>query len=230
MNNRVLIAAPFGDGKEYSINEWLNWIATQRHEDYDVAVCVNGKSAETLAEKVELMKKVEIRGRPITVLHLPFDAYHGLLERLTYSREKLRQYAVDEGFDWIFWLDSDTIPAFKDAIHHLLEHKKTVISGLYFYKGTKQPVAIDLETETNFKLEKLQVAVQKDELLPAWGFGYGCVLMHRSVFEAVPFKHYEKNSDDFAHCHAMDEAGVPRWLCPLVICKHYHSEEFTVKK
>lgn len=229
--NKVLIAAPIGDGKEYSINEWLQWIADQPYKNYDVVLCVNGKTPENIEKKCSMLKECLINDRPITILKLPYDQYHTTKHRLAYSREKIREYAINGGYDYLLWLDTDTIPFIMDAIQLLINQEKEVISGLYFYKGTKQSVIVDDSTLTNVSYERITKLVETGEVVKVWGFGFGIVLMARSVFDKFSFDYrykYEDWSEDFIACELLEKNNVERWFYARIICKHYHSKDFTI--
>lgn len=228
----VLIAAPIGDGKEYSINEWFKWISEQPYDDYDVVLCVNGKSAESVAEKKAMLEEVRINDRPLLVLSLPYDQYHTTKHRLAYSRDMIRSFAIEKRYDYVFWLDTDTIPIIMDTIPLLIAQEKDVISGLYFYKGTKQSVIIDKDTLTNVQYSRIKELVMSGEVIKVWGFGFGCLLMAKSVLDKFSFDYtykYEDWSEDFIACELIEKAGIDRWFYARMICKHYHSKDFTLE-
>ena len=228
---KVLIAAPFGDSKEYSINEWLGWISEQDYSNYEVAVCVNGRSEESQKKKIDLMKQIEINDRALHVLSLPFSQYHTTKVRISRSRELLRAFAIGRGYDYIFWLDSDTIPMKLDAITKLMKWDVGMVSGLYCYKNSKQPIVIDKDTRTNMTLKKIEACAKNNELVEVLGFGFGCVLVKREVFEKVVFDYTymrEAWTDDFQYCEYMDKAGIKRYFDPWVVCKHLHRSGFTI--
>ena len=229
---KILIAAPIGGKKQYSINAWFDWIAKQTFpkEDVEACICVNGADYKEVAE---LIRQVEISypdgyKQLIKVLELPDSERISVIAKITYSREMIRRYAVENNFDYIFFLDTDTIPASKDAIQLLLNHKKDVISGLYFYKNTKQPVVIDAETNTNISLDRCQELALKREICEVWGFGFGCLLLSRRAFEKNAFDYSlfgDERSDDFGYCHVLEQVGIKRFFDPYVICKHYVDPE-----
>ena len=231
MEKKVLIAAPFGDGKEYSINEWLGWISSQDYENFEVAVCVNGRSEESLKKKFELMQQIEINGKKIEVLILPFNQYHTTKIRISRSRDLLRHYAIEKGFDYMFWLDSDTIPTILHALPELMKWERGVVSGLYFYKNSKQSIVIDKETHINMSLKKIQENAENKKLMEVLGFGFGCCLVSREVFEKIPFDYSfmrEAWTDDFQYCEFCTREGIKLYFDPQVICKHYHQRDFTI--
>jgi len=229
MKPNVLIAAPVGDGKEYSINEWFSWIASQAYDDFDVCVCVNGRTPESARAKAELMKVVEINHRPLIVL-VEDSPIKSIIEIITLSRERIRQYAVKGGYDFIFWLDTDTIPHNLGTIKTLLSWEKPFVSGLYFYKRTKVPVAVNEKTGTNFTIEELETASAERKPILVWGVGLGCCLMAREVFERFAFdftKYGDRVGEDFMYCEQAKLAGYDVLLDPWILCRHYHSENMT---
>ena len=230
---KVLISAPIGGHKQYSINTWFQWIANQDYQNFEVCLCANGDVRKSILEKI---KQVEIKTKfgkikQIVGLELPKSDDLSIIQKITYSRETIRRYAVKNRFDAIFWLDTDTIPANKDAIKKLLDHDLESISGLYFYKESKVPVAIDADTHTNFNLDKIEKAVDAGVVLPTWGTGYGCQ-MHtgRAMITAFDYDLFgEERTDDFGHCHALEQAGIFRWLDPVILCKHLGEKDSLTK-
>ena len=229
-DKKVLICCPVAGFKQYATNIWLDWIATQTYDNFDICVCVNGKGSKEL---VELFKEVEISYpdasvKRLEVLELPYSDKMSCIHNITYSREMIRRFAVKNNYDYIFFLDNDTIPHHKNAIQILIDHKKDVISGLYFYKNTKQPVVIDAETNTNISLDKCQDLALKREICEVWGFGFGCLLLSRKAFKDNEFDYGlfgDERSDDFGYCHVLEQKGIKRYFDPYVICKHFNDPE-----
>lgn len=225
LHKKVLIAAPIGGQKQYSINTWFEWIANQDYEDFDICICVNGKASKELLEKLE---QVEITHKTaglkkIISLELVNSDELSVIQKITYSREKIRRFAVKNGYDYIFFLDTDTIPARTNIIEKLISWNVSIVSGVYFYKGTAQPVIIDKYTHTNISLDVLEKAATKKELIEVWGFGFGCLLLRRDSFEENSFDYDlfgEERTDDFGYCHVLEQKGLKRMLDADILCKH----------
>ena len=224
MVNKVLICAPIGGSKQYSINTWFRWISKQTYPHYDLALCANGENSKQLCSdllKVEIKDQAGRIKKPI-VLHLENSEHLTFIQRITYSREMLRLYAIQENYDYIFWLDTDTIPFHKDVISKLMLHDKESISGLYFYKNSKVSVVIDKDTFTNISIDKMKQLVNDKKICMIMGSGYGC-LLHTGEALKTPFDYKlfgENRTDDFGHCHVLEMKGIPRWFDPSIICKH----------
>jgi hypothetical protein len=233
--SKVLIAAPIGDGKEYSINEWFEWVVNNDYEDVEVALCVNGKSQEAIEKKMRLLKEVELthkNGKKIhlNLLKINYRESYSLFERVSYSREELRLFALENGFSHLFFLDTDTIPATSGALKKLLSRELDFVSGVYFYKGSKQPVLIDEVLRTNVRLEKLKEYYERDEPFRIWGCGYGVLLLSKPLLEQCVFDwdvHKDNWGEDFAHSEMVEKAGFARWCDPTIVCRHYRSKDFT---
>lgn len=229
---KVLIAAPISGTKQYSLNRWLQWIADQTHKDYDFALCVNGENQEELISKLKQIEITDIHGqvkKPVILWNKSKEGVQtSVILNITHARESLRQYALKHNYDKIFFLDSDTIPMFRDAIQMLASSNKAAISGLYMYKNTSVPVAVSIKRKTNPTLEDLREAVDNKELIELYIFGLGCSLIDKSVFEMIPFdfKYFGKEvGEDYGYCFAMQERDIQRWLEPRLICLHLGDEK-----
>jgi hypothetical protein len=230
LNRKVLIAAPIGGQKQYSINQWFEWIANNDYENFDICICVNGKDRHLLVEKLEQVEITHKYGaeKRIKILDLKNSDKLSVIQKITYSREKIRRFAVENGYDYIFFLDTDTIPVHLNVIQRLIAWNQQVVSGVYFYKGTRQPVIIDRWTHTNITLEMLEEAANKGELLEVWGFGFGCVLFRKDIFSVAKFDYDlfgEERTDDFGYVHVIEQLGVKRWLDSSILCQHLQNPE-----
>lgn len=224
---KILISAPICGAKQYSINQWLQFIADQTHKEYDFALCVNGEGQEEL---ISLLKQVEITDihgqtkKPIILVNeLKEGAENTMMLNITHARETLRKYALFNNYDKIFFLDTDTIPLVRDAIDKLISTKKEAVSGLYCYKESSVPVCVSKKRKTNPTLEDLREAVEKRELIDLFMFGLGCALIDKSVFEKIPFDFAyfgKEKGEDYGYCWAMQELTINRYLDPTIVCIH----------
>ena len=233
--NKVLIAAPIGDGKEYSINEWFDWIVNNDFDNIEVAFCVNGMSQESIENKLKLLKTVELVHKsgkkiPFHLLKINYRESYSLFERVGYSREELRLFSIENGFSHLFFLDTDTIPSDSKSLNRLLARNQDFVTGVYFYKGSKQPVLIDEVLRTNVTLEKLEEHFIHGSLFRIWGCGYGCLLMSRKLLECCVFDwdiHKDNWGEDFAHCEMVEKEGFKKFCDARVVCRHYRKKDFT---
>lgn len=229
---RVLIAAPVAGLKQYSINLWFDYIINQDHPAYDVALCCNFKEKEKLAEmlrQVSWTDKHGKQGKPI-VMVLPDEEDITLVHRLNNSRERLRRYAVQNGYDALWWLDTDTIPPSKDALTRLLSWEKPAVSGLYHYKKSYQPVIVSKEKNANASWEDVKASVYGNRLHRISGCGFGCFLVRGQALH-LPFDYYRKGEDyseDLSWNEAAEENGIEQWMDAVILCKHFGADDFEI--
>lgn len=247
-NDKILIGTPITEGKNYSLGDFFLWIAQNTYKNYDVAMGLNGKYSDDFVAKLQA---TQVEGKDLILLKATgLTEYSNVNQRLCAGREIIRQYAVKNDYDYIFWLDSDTFPFYSNAIELLLERKKPFVCGWYLYKRSKIVVAfgakiqakayrdltkdfrglVDKKEEngvvkyyTNVKLEEIEQAFKDGELIPIVGAGYGCCLMSREIFEKYDFSNADPLdgcTDDIIHCKKLLVDKVPMWLDPRVGCKH----------
>jgi len=238
----MMIAAPICEGKNYSINDWLHIVALmiqQRPNDHiDVVFGLNNSSKEYQDKlgEIELtpfgpdktIKPIILRlpqkGRPT---HKPLLHQKERVARtIGRQREQLRDYAIKGDYDWLFFLDTDTIPP-TDAIEALLKTQAVFASGVYLYKHTDRVVAtwlVDKKRDlcSNIPLEEVKKAAYTDTPITIRACGFGCVLLHRSVFGLIPFEwdFDENQSEDIRYCQRAAEHGIEIILVPRVMCQH----------
>lgn len=91
--------------------------------------------------------------------------------------------------EWLFWIDSDTVPPV-GAVDRLLKHGRTLVSGLYYGKHDPHPpIAYTIYNGAFTPINKT-IMWEKGEIIPVDAVGMGCMLTHRSVFEDI-LKNYE---------------------------------------
>lgn len=186
---------------------------------------------------------IEIRDIGITHRHLIDDARNGLAESFLFSDT-----------EWILWLDSDmTFP--KETITELFkvaEEKKTkMVTGVY-YQRQKDHLPVlwsrgdpteqtglsgteNLRAETNKYVGAFTFPhPDKKDPFKVHAAGFGCTLIHRSVFEVLDrpwFKFLPKVcSEDFYFFVNAKEAGFDLWATPVLDLGHIGDAPIITKK
>jgi len=154
----------------------------------------------------------QLADRRRTGMMLSYDDAFVAHGRNNCAREFLRTDA-----EWSLWIDDDMlVPCgnaawFKahtrwknmpdsfaglNAIDRLLSHGKTIVGGLYFgrHPGAN---AIYAEALGNQK-ESEYARTLRPEVKPTAWVGFGCCLVHRSVFESIMAKYSELNGQWFS--------------------------------
>lgn len=235
---KVLIAAPISKNKMYSFNKYLEWIKKQNYPNIEVALITNGEGKHELRTNVGTLLAINnIKG---FVTYLSDDQEKTFKQKMHEAREELLKYAKIKDYTHILWLDTDTIPPSSDAIRKLLRWNKPIVSGLYFYKESTSPLAIDLQGCRNIKLEPLRDAAEHNELIEVRAVGLGCCLVHFSVFDVgfdyakglrnIDGELKEYYGEDFLWCDAQREKGRSIYLDSQILCKHYSERDVEREK
>lgn len=181
------------------------------------------------------------------------------------ARNILATRFMDSGSEWSFWMDSDIVAPignpgwFKrrtgtkhddkwfsySAIERLSSRNKTLIGGVYAERNTSgrlivQP-GISPKDEGDKKIaEQIKMNGPEDRVIQVGWLGFGCVIVHRRVFEDILAKDPEgvkrKNErepynffnaidggpqgEDVAFCQRAAKAGHPSFLDLSVWCGH----------
>lgn len=93
-----------------------------------------------------------------------------------------------ERFEWLFMLDDDVFPP-PDALMRLLSHNERIVSGLYLgRRPPHQPVAYHFHTRedgSGYLPITAEEVTGEPKLIEVEAIGAGCLLVHRTVFEAM---------------------------------------------
>jgi GT2 family glycosyltransferase len=138
------------------------------------------------------------------------------------QREKLAKSALDEGCDYILWIDADMrFP--KETIERLLAHDKPICgvnatTRTMPSKPTAKNLKIDMEAQTNTWTPV--VSKGKTGLEKVTAIGCGVMLVKREVFDNTPqpwfwFYQIPGNKvlgEDVHFCVAAQDAGYETWV------------------
>jgi len=149
--------------------------------------------------------------------------------------------------EWLFMFDSDeTIPS--EALTKLLSWNLPIISGVVFQSSLERPAPTiyrygQRKNGRHYYISKVPEVERfllkqnhdkplatifpstRDDLIECDGVGCGCLLIHRSVFEAIKPPYFKVNSgktsgEDFYFCRKAKRAGFKIYADPGVLCGH----------
>lgn len=170
----------------------------------------------------------------------------GITERelIDEARNNLVTTFLATSTEWLFWMDADMILP-KETIVELFkvaeEKKAKIVTGIYYQrKGKNLPVlwSRGVETENSglsgegspkSKVNKYCGAFMfphpdKKDPFPIHAAGFGCVLVHRSVFETLDYPWFKfikgQCSEDFYFFVNAKEAGFTAWAVPTLKIGH----------
>lgn len=146
------------------------------------------------------------------------------------SRNDLATLAIQNEFDYVFWLDSDMQfkpDTFIRMMDTMQKHDLDILSGLYFRRvAPYSPVLFDKLEMNGDICDFSEFEEIPKELFEVGGCGFGCVLMKTDVFFDVQtkfgnmFAPMGNNGEDVAFCIRARECGFKIWCDPSVICGH----------
>jgi hypothetical protein len=155
------------------------------------------------------------------------------------SRNLLVQRSIDEGFDWIGFLDTD-VECPPNAFTRLLAHHKPFMAGLYRAKKEDREEGKVLWAAWLFDEDKngyMPIANwDGNGIMEVDVIASGLMLIHRSVFEKVGFPWFKWTrdtelagsgkgvSEDFNFCEKVKDAGFDIIIDTVVQASHICGE------
>src|SRR3989344_6858727 len=220
---KVLVGCPTYDGMDYCREAYARHVQHLHYPNYDVVLVDNSKDGK-------YKKKLENNG--IKVIK---DAWKEKpMDRVISSRNILRQYAIDNSYDYLLMLEQDVIPP-QAVIEMLLRHSKPVVSGIYFKPFTlnikfanktvkRRELRPLLYAAVPGNPDKLHFCTKKDVagsyLVKAAAAGLGCMLIHRDVFSQLSFRSDGTAYDDMFFCQDLRSKNIPLYADTSVKCRH----------
>ncbi len=117
---KILVGCPTSKDYEYCLEEYLLGLFSLNYPNYDILIVDN-------SEDDEFFDKLKSYG-----LKVAKGGFHNpVIKRIVESRNALRNYVLEEGYDYFFSLEQDVIPP-RDVINMLLSAQQKIVSGLYF--------------------------------------------------------------------------------------------------
>jgi len=154
------------------------------------------------------------------------DLYLPASYSIDLSRCDIVKHAIENKYDYILWVDSDTIIP-KNTLKRLMSHDKDIVSGVYSYKliGGKNAVAKrfipnEVDAYEDIPLDEIRA---KDNIFEVDGIGFGCVLTKMEIFNHIhdPWFVLTKNmGEDIDFCRKAQNAGYKIYLDPKVLAGH----------
>ena len=213
----VLLGCVTYDKDSAYLEGFMESIKTQTYKDFDL-LFIDTSSAEGYDAK--------LRETGAEVIRDSFSHDHSI-KKITGGRAKVREYALEHGYDYLFFVDSDVrLPG--EALARLIADDKAVVAGVYLTiqnimgKRFLLPVVADFTDEPDScRPMALRESLGKDIKEVAW-IGFGCILIKRAVIEKVTMRYYEKSmsGEDVAFCVDARKAGFNIFADFSIKCHH----------
>jgi len=120
---KILIGAPTSQRHEYVFDEWYNNCRNFSYPNKDIIV------VETTNDNGAYYRKLKKYEGLIVLRYKWNPKKERLMNMLASAREIIRKYCVEHGYDYLFWLDTDTIPP-QDSIERLMNYDKDQVGFL----------------------------------------------------------------------------------------------------
>lgn len=198
---------------------------------------------------------VNVVGSIINQLPFFIEGHHGIqCQIITHTlihsaRNLIAKSAVENGADYLFFLDSDCVIPM-ETLKRLVEHDKDIVAGMYFQKS--YPFAPTIYKQNQTGTFDVITDYPTNQLIKVGGVGMGCCLIKSSVLKPfmaevhretpngtvkqIEFMGFEPfpqtatcraiHGEDLAFCKRADEKGFEIY-CDTGI-KAAHQTEFYV--
>ena len=149
------------------------------------------------------------------------------IERILSSRRILQQKVLKDGYDYLFFLDTDLMIPSK-TLKKLVEADKDIIVGVYLAtmkvggKAGVFPVLYDFADKGKARL-MLHQEVIDDKVIEINASGLGCCLISKKVLEKINFRYFKesKSGEDVAFfVDAREKFGFKAFANTSVKCLH----------
>jgi len=158
------------------------------------------------------------------------------------ARNKCVEAFIEQGYDYLFFIDADTVPPV-DAIKKLLAAKKKIISGVTCNlklcdDGLLRPAPMVMKyADPNNPDDGLLPIVRQSGIEEVDGFGMSCCMIHKSVFDGfkkpwfteqfVAEKGKKAIGEDLLFCRKLKEKGFKLYADFSIHCDHHKMTKIT---
>ncbi|MBW2967092.1 glycosyltransferase family 2 protein [Candidatus Woesearchaeota archaeon] len=214
---RVLVACVTHDKDSIYLNGFLESIRSQDYHNHDI-LFVDTSAADEFTAKLKGSGAIVLKGEP--------ELDHSI-KKVTSGREIARKYAVEKGYDYLWFVDTDVMPK-KDALSSLLARRKDLIAGVCLsprnINGTNRvmPNIYDFDDEEGYCRPMWLNEVMEKRLVEVSCAGFGCTLMTGKVMGDIKLRYYENSmaGEDIAYFVDAREKGFRTFADTGVRCSH----------
>ena len=224
MNPKVLVGCPTWEGKKYCLKEYAEALKKLTYDNFDVLIIDNSKESQ-YAGMIEALGFKVMRD----------EWQDKARDRIVSSRNKIKEYALENGYDYFLSLEQDVMPE-PDVIQTLLCHQKKIVTGIVMNNlpvGNKielMPMAyVEHPADPTGLWYLPKQDLEKQQLIEVKACGLGCVLMHKDVLEKITFR-YEGGFDDMMFCLDAINSGFKIYADTSVVPKHLHGNWDGIEK
>ncbi|MFH1064642.1 MAG: hypothetical protein V1729_06170 [Candidatus Woesearchaeota archaeon] len=224
---KVLIGCPTYSRYKYCIDEYLQSVKNIDHDHYDLLLVDNSPDDDFFRE---------LKSKGVNIVKIAHC--EPARERITRSRNVLRDRVIDGGYDYFLSLEQDIIVR-PDILKKLLSHNKDIVTAYY---GNDMVLTVKHKQTGELKKVRLNLPlvyvkgsegkirranpkdVLKKGLVEVGAMGLGCVLISTEVLKKVKFRYdpKKKSFDDMYFCKDAKDAGYKLYIDGNAIVQHVH--------
>lgn len=222
---KILVGAPHHARKDYTLERFAKRAKELDYPNYDILIADNSKDPDHV-------KVVESYGlAAIWSGHQPTAR-----EKVREARNAIRNHALENGYDFVFFYDSDII-APKIIIKELLKWGKKVVGGWYYIgvPSFARPVVTRTWTTVGEGQSVDRMALYKEmakqRLMRNYIGGMGVQLIHRDILQRFRFVTHEDMGwfADSWFFYALERAGIDAFTDTEMLCPHFSDDWGEVK-
>lgn len=214
---RVLVGCVTYDKDELHLKGFLDAVRSQDYRNFDIIFADTSGNDEFHAR---------LKGTGAIVIRGAQGLDHSI-KRITDGRQRISDYAVEKGYDYLWFVDTDVVPP-PDALSRLLSDRKDVVAGVYLsprnFNGVSKimPIVQDFADEEGYCRPMGITEVLNDDVIEISCGGFGCTLSTREVLEKVDMRYFEKSmaGEDTAFFVDARDAGFRTFADNGVKCAH----------
>lgn len=139
------------------------------------------------------------------------------------AREYFAEAAVKEGYDWVFFLDSDMIPEPR-IIEKMISSEKDIVSAPCFKKYPPHETCFYKYLDiVNEKVCLVGYDVWPNEPFEVEAVGAACLFITTKALKQMPYPRFSplyNTGEDIAFCIRAKREGLKLWVDPLLRCGH----------
>jgi len=230
---RVLIGSPTAKNKSYCDFEWIDNTLKTNYPNFKVVLFDNSDDNGEYCARLNDYYKQKYNGNQFEAIKSDTSFCSGLIAKVCQGHNDIRRYALDNGFDYLYHLESDVMTQ-PHTLQELLLHNKQIAGALY-YRDLGRFRKLMLQTRV-YRSPHSVFHYNADQTDDAWfidgilkeasHIGLGAILIRRDVLEKIPFR-YVEGVHVYPDSYFQEDcfrAKIKIFADTLLICSHKNQD------
>jgi hypothetical protein len=233
---KVLVSAPQAKAKSYCFERFIDNVMGFKYPNFDVKLFDNtddgGMFSAYMNDYVYTNHGKNARFEALNSLQMHKMKSDSVIAKMARSHNDCKDFTLRLKYDYLLHLETDLFPP-EDIIEKLMFHGLPIVSALYYVDNgiyRKPMIQRSVRLAPRFLTSKNFMA--NEDLCFCDGTvkkvahaGLGCILIHRSVFEKVSFRHIDglNNHPDTYFAEDCAQNRIPIHLDSSIVVEHHNS-------